>query len=356
MVGSPEGQTRVRRRPRRRPWWSPHGAEARARRAARPLGSRESRAGRSAASLRTARVACGAIATRRAARGRLQTTGSAAGVTWYRARRRAAARSAVRRQPGQSSTCRTSSPRSAGPSSEPACPRRAGRRRAAAGVHDGERRAGPFDLAGGTRRAARAPRPPRRGRRRSRGRRAGGARRARAPRAARGGAGGLRPGERGEFARGRSAASGVAGCAGRCRPPAASGRRAGAGRTSGRARRARPAQRGVAQPGRGALGEREGVAERGDGRVVFAQHGQAVGEQAVQVGLVAAGGTSRVPAAPRGRGAPAGVARRPGVAPVLRSGGLWSGGGLRPAHHRGDGRPIDGLRSQPSARTFNPYG
>ncbi len=131
-----------------------------------------------------------------------------------------------------------------------------------------------------------------------------------------GGAGGLRPGQQGEFALplgpglfgdgggerlGRAPVGGFLAA-----PVALVGRTAAGGVRRlvsapglGELAQAGPAGERV-QPGpavvlglRGALapavGEREDVAERGGGRVVVAQHGQAVGEQAVQIGLVARG-------------------------------------------------------------------
>ena len=79
-----------------------------------------------------------------------------------------------------------------------------------------------------------------------------------------------------------------------------------------------------------AFGEREDVPEGGGRRVVVAQDGQAVGEQAVQVGLVARGRALSHGGAGRratGRGRPlARVAVRPVCAGGVR-------GGLRTAAH-----------------------
>ncbi|BCK69433.1 hypothetical protein Srufu_033860 [Streptomyces libani subsp. rufus] len=228
---------------------------------------------------------------------------------------------------------------------------------AAAGLDDGQRRPGPFDLTGGG------------GQQRAGGDRVGTEHRGdlvgrevvahrelqRLPLLGRG-AGGLRPGQRGEFT---PAALGLAGRAGARFPggrrgafgePAQTGP-AGEGVEPGAVQR-RVAGAAAAVP----LGERERLAEHRGRGVVFAQHGQAVGEQPVQMGLVA------VPAPVRGaRGVRAGPLGRLGPVPAPRvaarpvcAGGVR--GVLGPAaHHPGDGRRM----MQPcllALDTFNPYG
>ena len=109
------------------------------------------------------------------------------------------------------------------------------------------------------------------------------------------GARGLRPGERGQFATALGA-----GRVGEMRRGGGNGRRGfprgcsalrgGGGRPSGPGRTARPLQ--AAAAGRALLltlplGEDERFAEGAGGGVVLAQDGQAVGEQAVQIRLVA---------------------------------------------------------------------
>lgn len=118
----------------------------------------------------------------------------------------------------------------------------------------------------------------------------------------RGGAGGLRPGQQGQFAAAPLLDLLGEGRGGRPIGALCAARRVAA-RTFllglGQPPQARPAGQRV-QPGpavRGCLGdvpaapfgEREGVAQGGGRGVVVAQHGQAVGEQTVQVGLVARG-------------------------------------------------------------------
>ncbi|OAR26305.1 hypothetical protein A8W25_12815 [Streptomyces sp. ERV7] len=175
-----------------------------------------------------------------------------------------------------------------------------GHRRAAAGLDDGERGPGPLDLAGARReqfaggRVAHAEH---------------GGDLARAQPVADGelqglallgsGARGLGPGEQGQFA------PAPFGLLGRDRGPAAllaGGRAAGVGALAGafalgELAQTRPARQRV-QPGLalvlgvGAarvlpLGDGEDVTEDVDGLVVVAEHGQAVGEQAVEIRLVA---------------------------------------------------------------------
>lgn len=84
-----------------------------------------------------------------------------------------------------------------------------------------------------------------------------------------------------------------------------------------------------------ALGQREGVPEGGGGLVVVAQHGQAVGEKAVQVGLVARGRALSQGAGVRttGRGHPL---ARISVRPVCT--GRVRGGLRTAAHHPCDRR------------------
>ncbi|SFY52750.1 hypothetical protein STEPF1_06023 [Streptomyces sp. F-1] len=273
--------------------------------------------------------------------------------------------------------------------------------RAAAGLHHGERGAGALDLAGG------------------RGEQIAGGGRCHAEDGGDlaggevvadgefqglallgGGAGRLRPGEQGQIPAPLFLERRGEGGSGRL----LSGRPAGAARRVrgvpplfglGQLAQARPAGQRV-QPGpavvvgggdavRAPLGQREGVAQGGGGRVVVAQDGQAVGEQAVQVRLVACrraagdgarGGPVARLTRPAGIGRPmsvtsvvclarlgrlrtvAGFTRlarlsRPAVRPV-RAGG--AGGGLRAAaHHPCDRRP---RRSVPSGALscFNPYG
>lgn len=102
-----------------------------------------------------------------------------------------------------------------------------------------------------------------------------------------------------------------------------------------------------------ALGQRENIPEGGGRRVVVAQDGQAVGEQAVQIGLVARGWALSHGGAGRratGRGRPL---ARVSVRPVC-AGGVR--GGLRTAaHHPCDRRRQSVAPSSPLS-TFNPYG
>ncbi len=236
---------------------------------------------------------------------------------------------------------------------------------AAAGLDDGQRRPGPLHLAG------------RGGQQRTGGDRVGAEHRGdlvgREVVAHRelqrlallgGGARGLRPGQRGEFT---LPALGIGrGCGGVCGSGCGVGALGGRAGALGEPAQTDPAGQGVepravARPVGGApavvpLGEREHLAEHRGRRVVFAQHRQAVGEQPVQVRLVAVGallrGARGVRAGPLGglRPAPApAVAARPVCAGGVR-------GVLGPAaHHPGDGRRM----MQPvslALDTFNPYG
>lgn len=280
----------------------------------------------------------------------------------------------------------------------------AGDARAGAGLHDGERGAGAFDLAGGgAQQLARGGQV----HAEDRGHLMGGELVAHGEferlTLLGGGAGGLRPGEQGEFAPAlrlgffgdggtqRLGRAPVGGVLVRClvrrlvpRPARrlARGRGVAPGgdfvtRTSPDGgvrslapapRLGEPAQTGPArqcvQPGpavarglRGArtpaLGQRENVPESGGRRVVVAQDGQAIGEQAVQIGLVARGWALSHGGAGRhatGRGRPlARVSVRPVCAGGVR-GGLWTA-----AHHPCDRRRQSVAPSSPLS-TFNPYG
>lgn len=95
-----------------------------------------------------------------------------------------------------------------------------------------------------------------------------------------------------------------------------------------------------------ALGEREGVTEGGDRRVVVAEHGQAVREQAVQIRLVA-----------RGRALRRRTDRRPvgcGTVRPARAGGVR--GGFRTAAHHPRDRRRRAAAASPCMSAFNPYG
>jgi hypothetical protein len=95
-----------------------------------------------------------------------------------------------------------------------------------------------------------------------------------------------------------------------------------------------------------AFGQRQHVSQGGGRRVVVAEHGQAVGEQAVQIRLVARG------RALRQRARRSAVARLP-MRPVCAGG---AGRGLRAAaHHPCDRRRLVMPPSAPLS-TFNPYG
>ncbi|CAM5256226.1 hypothetical protein SFUMM280S_05607 [Streptomyces fumanus] len=243
--------------------------------------------------------------------------------------------------------------------------------RTGAGLHDGEGRAGALDLAGGG--GEQLPRGDRvqaedggdlvGGQVVAYGEFEGLA-------LLRGGAGRLRPGEQGQFAAALQDLGGRAlGGRGRGVGPVVGGgavvgggvaRRVGALTLLlglGQLAQAEPAGQGV-QPGpqvggveaavAAALGEREDVAQGGGRGVVVAQHGQAVGEQAVQVRLVACERPLRHRA---GRGA---VTRFP-VRPVRAVGAGRAGRGLRTAAHSGDRRRPWVARTG-AGRTFNPYG
>ena len=218
---------------------------------------------------------------------------------------------------------------------------------AAAELDDGQRRAGPLHLAGGG------------GEQRAGGDRLGSQHRGdlvgrevvalgqlqRLPLLG-GGPGGLRPGQRGEFTPpllGLGAAAGGGIRSGPLGEPAQAGP-AGEGVEPG------AVEVGVRTPAVLPLGEREGLAEDGGRRVVFAQDGQAVREQPVQIRLVAAVAALLTAGAVLAVGAALAAAavlavrtlRRAGVlAPV---GGVLCGvgpagplGGLRPAAARGAG-------------------
>ncbi|GAA3298652.1 hypothetical protein GCM10020295_34760 [Streptomyces cinereospinus] len=204
-------------------------------------------------------------------------------------------------------------PAQGGAEHQPVVAGEAGDARAPAGLHDGEGRAGAFDLAGGG------------------GEQVAGGGQVHAEDGGHlvggqlvaygqferlallgGGAGGLRPGQQGEFAAapfllllgdGRGAGRGAGPGTALALGGGAAGRVGGLTFLLGLGQlaQARPAGQRV-QPGpavtgglRGALGaalgEREDPAQGGGGRVVVAQHGQAVREQAVHVGLVARGRT-----------------------------------------------------------------
>lgn len=190
----------------------------------------------------------------------------------------------------------------------------------------------------------------------------------------RGGAGGLRPGELGQLA--PTLFPGLVGGGRACRGRGGRGRgrrglrtRLPAGAVAGRRVRAltfllglgelaqaRPAGQRV-EPGPpvarrfGAalttpFGEREDVTEGGGGGFVVAQDGQAVGEQAVQVGLVARGRSLRE------RARRSAVPRLP-VRPVCAG---HAGRDFRAAAHHPCDRRRRGTRSSCPLSPFNPYG
>lgn len=129
----------------------------------------------------------------------------------------------------------------------------------------------------------------------------------------------------------------------------------------GQLAQARPAGEGV-QPGpalvggphaarAAALGEREGVTEGGDRRVVVAKHGQAVREQAVQIRLVARGRalrrrTDRCPA----------ECGRVGCGTVRRECAGGVRGGFRTAAHHPRDRRRRVWAASSRVSSFNPYG
>ncbi len=174
----------------------------------------------------------------------------------------------------------------------------------------------------------------------------------------RGGAGRLRPGQQGQFAAplfpdlrgdgrlgGRVCGSGSAGRVGGLTFLLGLGQLAQA-RPAGQGVQPGPAVGGLRGPLAAPLGQGQDVAQGGGGRVVVAQHRQTVGEQSVQVRLVA-------PRRPLGEGARGGTITRLAVHAVrsgAAGGGLWAA-----ARHPCDRRRPWSARSR-TLSSFNPHG